>query len=68
MTSDPIFSEAQLKLWMRRVQTEMSKGTPPEHTLDLVKAAMKAQSAGELHLPEEAEIPHNPQRNSRESR
>ncbi|OBZ93889.1 hypothetical protein ADU59_19555 [Pararhizobium polonicum] len=68
MTSDPNFSEAQLKLWMRRVQTEMSKGTPPEYTLDLIKAAMEAQSAGELHLPDETEIQQNPQRNSRESR
>lgn len=49
MTPGPIFSDAQLKLWMRRVQTEMSKGTPPQEALDLVKEAMKAQSAGEEH-------------------
>ncbi|WP_426130080.1 hypothetical protein [Pararhizobium sp. PWRC1-1] len=47
MTSGPIFSDAQLKLWLRRVQTEMSKGTPPEAALDLVKTTMKAQTAGE---------------------
>lgn len=47
MTSGPIFSDAQLKLWLRRVQTEMSKGTPPEATLDMVKATMNAQAAGE---------------------
>ncbi|MCV9960884.1 hypothetical protein OIU34_03130 [Pararhizobium sp. BT-229] len=53
MKPGPIFSDAQLKLWMRRVQTEMSKGTPPQEALDLVKEAMKAQSAGEEYdLPE----------------
>ncbi len=54
MTSGPTFSDAQLKLWLRRVQTEMSKGTPPEATLDLVKATMNAQAAGESQpLPTE---------------
>ncbi|WP_455271264.1 hypothetical protein [Rhizobium herbae] len=50
MKSGTPFSDAQLKLWMRRVQTEMSKGTPPQQTLDLVKTAMTAQSAGESEL------------------
>jgi hypothetical protein len=50
MTSGPTFSDAQLKLRIRRVQTEMSKGTPPQEALDLVKTAMKAQSAGELQI------------------
>jgi hypothetical protein len=45
MTSGPIFSDAQLKLWLRRVKTEMSNGTAPETALDLVKAAMTAQTA-----------------------
>ncbi len=50
MTSGPIFSDAQLKLWLRRVKTEMSKGTPPEAALDLVKAVMSAQAAGQSAL------------------
>ncbi|MBP1857247.1 hypothetical protein [Rhizobium herbae] len=56
MTSGPIFSDAQLKLWMRRVQTEMAKGTPPQQTLDLVKSAMEAQSAGESQISPAIEI------------
>jgi len=50
MTPGPIFTDAQLKLWLRRVNTEMSKGTPPEETLELVKATMHAQNAGQAPL------------------
>ena len=64
MTSGPSFSDAQLKLWLRRVQTEMSKGTPPETALDLVKATMNAQVAGETQpLPAET----NPQKSAKNS-
>lgn len=47
MTSGPIFSDSQLKLWLRRVETEMTKGTPPEAALELIKATMNAQAAGQ---------------------
>jgi hypothetical protein len=57
MTSGPIFSDAQLKLWLRRVKTEMSKGTPPEAALDLVKAAMNAQTAGETQPLPAVDVP-----------
>jgi hypothetical protein len=57
MKSGSPFSDAQLKLWMRRVQTEMSKGTPPQQALDLVKTAMTAQSAGEVELSSAIEPP-----------
>ncbi len=57
MTSGPNFSDAQLKLWLRRVQTEMSKGTPPEAALDLVKAAMTAQTAGKIQLLPVVDVP-----------
>lgn len=64
MTSGPLFSDAQLKLWMRRVQTEMSKGTQPQEALDLVKQAMRAQSAGEEQHLSAAEIAPNQQKSS----
>ncbi|WP_349434741.1 hypothetical protein [Pararhizobium sp. A13] len=57
MTSGPIFSDAQLRLWTRRVQTEMSKGTPPQDALDLVKKTMKAQSTGEEQDSPPAQVP-----------
>jgi hypothetical protein len=50
MTSGPIFSDAQLKLWLRRVQTELANGTPPETALDLVKTIMNAQAAGQTQF------------------
>ena len=57
MTSGPIFSDAQLKLWLRRVKTEVSKGTAPEATLDLVKAAMTAQAVEQSQQSLEIDAP-----------
>jgi len=64
MTSGPIFTDAQLKLWLRRVKTEMSKGTPPEDALDLVKATMDAQNAGQAQLSPADPLGKKPVKNS----
>ncbi|CAN7359876.1 hypothetical protein LJR098_003006 [Rhizobium sp. LjRoot98] len=65
MTSGPIFSDTQLKLWLRRVKTEMSKGTPPEAALDLVKTAMAAQTAGQSRLLPADDPPQKTMKNPR---
>jgi hypothetical protein len=64
MTSGPIFSDSQLKLWLRRVETEMAKGTPPEAALDLVKAVMNAQSAGQTQPLPATDLLHKSAKNS----
>lgn len=64
MSSGPIFSDAQLKLWLHRVKTEVSKGTAPEVTLDLVKAAMTAQAAEQSQPSPEIETPQKSATNS----
>lgn len=47
MESRKPVSDAQLKLWTRRVKAEMEKGTSPEEALELIKQVMEAQAAGE---------------------
>lgn len=44
------FGDAQLKLWMRRIQTEMDRGTSPQDALDLIKGAMEAQTEGQNRM------------------
>jgi len=45
----------------------MSKGTPPQDALDLVKKTMKAQSAGEEQQLSPAQTPRNQPKSSKEN-